>query len=872
MSGFLKKEEKKEVEELKEMTLPFVNETKKEEKEPTGNLLNNKKIEMLLSEMTPLEALKKRMSHSSEDTKPEEEVILPEPKEQPKAEESLKEEPKKEPLSDTYADVIKSIEDMVPKGTPVKKAQKGGSLLDKCLPFIYDDGSETKEEEKPKYTLESVEKIIAATEGKATEKALPKIKVATADSGIYNHRRFKIGDKSFDSKEENRRLEDAAPTKATTLFDDFSGKHTMVAEDGSTIEIPVKLTQIQTDIPLADVATGVIPVLRPETKSSEIYEDIISQTKPINTKSLPLLNPTQKKKSVFSIENIKQDEITVDDYVTPSDAKRIGTKLKSVRRTAFLRLFATIVLSLIALLFATPLADTIYIVSPVAASVICLVLTVLLLLVNANLFASFKEGFTSRMDSRFPVALGGIAMFVFLIVQMFLKHNEPGHIALFAVSITTYDYCAYKKATAHFEGFKKVVKRGEKKAVALIDDQNATAYMSRAAVDGEVLAAATRRTNQITDYVKHISQDISFKGKLHIVTTIMILISVVLSVVIGMSYASVSVGLCAFASLLCISSMPTLTLAEMMPFFKTAEKLSRMGATLCSASSAERIEEINAFVLGTDEIFPKGTITLHSIKPLSANNIDETLIEAAAVAAMAKSTMCSVLKGIIGEETELPVADTVQYEDNLGISGWVGDHHLHIGNRTLMESHGIRVPSLEVDKKILYKGYFPLYIASEQRACALLIIKYEPDDKICNQLIALQNAGIVLLVDNCDPNITEKMLCDYCGLYKDSVKIMDHHGTAKYKEAVNPTENYSAHAFYDKDANSFLPILTGSIRLKKALEVLSVLHIICAVIALLGFAYLSLNGALTIVTAATCLLMELAALIISLTGYMITGS
>ena len=128
------------------------------------------------------------------------------------------------------------------------------------------------------------------------------------------------------------------------------------------------------------------------------------------------------------------------------------------------------------------------------------------------------------------------------------------------------------------------------------------------------------------------------------------------------------------------------------------------------------------------------------------------------------------------------------------------------------------------------------------------------------------------MVDNTDPNITEKMLCDYCGLYMESVKIMDHHGTARYKETVNPTENYSAHAFYDGGVLTFLSILNGSIKLKKASEVLTVLHIICSVIAVIAFAYLSLSGALTIMNVATCLLMELASLIMLITGYMITGS
>ena len=582
--------------------------------------------------------------------------------------------------------------------------------------------------------------------------------------------------------------------------------------------------------------------------------------------------PAQRKKSSFSIGEIPQDEIIVDDYMSRSDTKRIGTRFKKNRRTAYLRLISSFVITLVAAFFATPLAGFIYTAAPMAASYICFFATLALLLINCNIFKGIKNAFTIKMDSSFLVAISGIVMLIYLFVQMLSKYNEPEHTILFAIAILFYDYCVYKKETVKLAGFKRVIRTGEKKAVALIDDQNATAHMSRSIIDGEVLAASSKRTNEIVDYVKHTSQDVSFKGRLPIITGALLIISVILSFIVGMSHASFVVGLCTLAVLTAFCAMPTLTLAEMMPFFKVAEKIYQNGGVLCSATSAEKIEESNAVVLNSSDIFPKGSITLYNIKPLAANDIDKTLMDAAAVAGVAKSPLFSLLCGIVGDTSNLPIADTVQYEDNLGISGWVDDRHLHIGNRTLMESHGIRVPSLEFDKKILHKGYFPVYIASEQRACAMLMVKYEAEDEICNKLISLQNSGMVLLIENCDPNITEEMLCDYCGLYKDCIKIMDHHGVSKHKEAVNFTESYSAHAFYKDGAKSFLSIILGAIRLKKSSTCLQALHIICAVTALVVFAYLSLNAGITVIKAATCLLIELASLIVLITGYLVSGS
>ena len=54
-----------------------------------------------------------------------------------------------------------------PAAAPRKKTS---SLLAKCMPYIYDDHTNTYPEEKPDYTLESVEDIIESAEKRASEK------------------------------------------------------------------------------------------------------------------------------------------------------------------------------------------------------------------------------------------------------------------------------------------------------------------------------------------------------------------------------------------------------------------------------------------------------------------------------------------------------------------------------------------------------------------------------------------------------------------------------------------------------------------------------------------------------------------------------
>ena len=140
-----------------------------------------------------------------------------------------------------------------------------------------------------------------------------------------------------------------------------------------------------------------------------------------------------------------------------------------------------------------------------------------------------------------------------------------------------------------------------------------------------------------------------------------------------------------------------------------------------------------------------------------------------------------------------------------------------------------------------------------------------------NSLLKLVNTGVTLLVNNCDPNITEEMLCDYYSIYPDSVKIMDHIGSAKYKTAVNYQETTSAHAFISGGILSYLNLLNDSIRLRKVSTVLLALYIVTAIICVAVFAVVSLNGALSIMNVGVCLLIQAVSLFISLLGYSLSA-
>ncbi len=865
MALFSSKHTDEKQEEFSDMSLPFANDeqlpsadtqeptavvTVPDKKEPSASAARDKKpteLPVYPGGVSPLDALKRKMSLPAAETAPKTEskaVIMPKT-EEPKAEVS-------EPAD--------------------AKPAEHSSLLKRCMPYIYDEQGISQVDTKPDYVLESVDDIIRAAEERAKEKIAERysftdergrvrpVTVEKLESSVA-HEPVKPKEPEAESVTEKAPEPITVTAGSGILFDDFSGKRTVVTETAT-------VTTSYSDIPSSPAAkTDTIPVppLKPHT---ETMEDIVSHTRPVNVSDAPALKP-QKPVSV----NVVNDDVIPDvddDYRSHDDTRRIGMKLKKQRRTAFFRLVTSVFALIASAVFALILPDSLFASTPFVPCLVQFGLLAICCFGNITIFASFKTAFTKRATSAAPVALLTAVMLSYVVFGLISGTYPNDPVLLVFLAFTAYNYFSYKRANDILNNFKIVASKSEKKAVALIDDQKTASSMARSAIEGEVLAAGVKRTAVITDFLKFSSADRAFGGRLGSIITVFSIISLAVGIIIGVSYKSFDSALCAMAICLSFLAMPTYSFAEFAPLSRLSKNLYSLGAMITGKYSASKIEQANAVVVTSAELFPNGTIELFNMKTLSANNIDRTLNSAAAIAAAINSPLSSVFNSFISKEEPMPTADTIKYEDNLGISGWVGDSHFFIGNRTLMEAHGIKVPPLEVDRKILHRGYFPIYVAEGGRACALLIVKYIPSRKVKRDLIKLVNAGLTLLVDNCDSNITAPMLSEYYGIYEDSIKIMDHKGVHNYKTAVNYSETFSSGAAFIGKPSGFFAIISGALKLKTASNILYALHIVLTAIACVIFILASLDGRVTLIQISVCALIELICLFAAAVTHLIS--
>jgi len=427
------------------------------------------------------------------------------------------------------------------------------------------------------------------------------------------------------------------------------------------------------------------------------------------------------------------------------------------------------------------------------------------------------------------------------------------------------------KSSYTLSNLKIIAQNGQKRAVKLIDDNAVTFAMVKNSIEGEALIAAPQKAENIKDYMKYSTFGISLGGRLPIMTVISIIMSAIVGFTCGAYFDGVVYGFYAAAAIQCFAALPVLFLVDNLPLYRTAKKLNRKGAMIAGKTGAQNIEMANAAVLNACDIFPSGTVTLHQMKVLSENNLEDTIIRAASLTESLDSPLTPIFKRIAGTGniTVFPDSDTVKYEDRMGISGWVDNRLLFIGNRTLMEAHGIEVPPVEVDRKILMQGYFPVYVATRDKACALLVIQYNVDSAIAYELRRLTNLGVTLLVNSCDPNLTEEMICDYLGLYDDSVKVMSAAGCHMYKNTVTNAKKVSAPAVYRSNPIALASIINCASKIKRSNLLLTIAYVVCACLGAVIFAYTSLGGSGTLISETTLLIYGIASTVASYLIYLL---
>lgn len=258
------------------------------------------------------------------------------------------------------------------------------------------------------------------------------------------------------------------------------------------------------------------------------------------------------------------------------------------------------------------------------------------------------------------------------------------------------------------------------------------------------------------------------------------LLTCALSLIVALSYLLINgftlwpMALTILCGMLAISA-PMLMGISLYSALFSADNHARESKTAISGyAAAVSYGNSHAIALDAMELFPETSVMLHGIKTFSGTRVDEAILDAASVSIRAGGPLSHVFRRMILNKVDmLHEVDTLVYEQDMGLSGWISGRRILIGNRRLLDNHGIDIPSKDYEDRYAINGRQLVYLSIAGELSAMFVVSYNADPTVRRILKTLTERHITLLVRTCDQNVTEPLLCSVFGLNGYYVELLN---------------------------------------------------------------------------------------------------
>lgn len=599
-------------------------------------------------------------------------------------------------------------------------------------------------------------------------------------------------------------------------------------------------------------------VIKPDTQRTVIVEDD-DEPEPLDFHSASerimanLVGFFSKDTSNDDDTPVKETEV-VDDYMGEDDEKSIMQEINLNIKKLFGRTMLTgglalvsIIITVLVRLFPQAICNAVFF-APVAYAVINFLLIGFSTFVNR---VAIMSGLTPlahfKGNSDTAVALAAVASVVQTVVSFFCLYGVTGFDINYYTVIVLVAFFANNLGKLLMvlrvkENFKFTAADGQRYAAKIYNNESVAAQMMSGTAVERPIIAYQHRTGFPSNFLKisyapDPSEDLA--SKLAPATSI---IAVVVALLYGIFFGSFSGAVNAFA-LVCAVCIPVSTLlAVNIPMYDLCKKLLPTGAMLSGYPSVKQFCDSTAVMIDANELFPADSVFLDGIKTFEDYNTDESLLCGIAILKEAKNPIAKVFEKVVDEtEGDLPEVESVLYEDELGLVGWVNGERILVGNRELMTKYSVETPSIEYEDKYIQSGKQVTYVARAGRLIAMFVTHYIADSILMPELHRAEANGISILVHSTDCNITNDLICSLYNVFYRTVKVLPTGLSTVLKECKSTFEETSrAYLITNGKTSAFLKAVSGSVHIKRNISLSIVIQLISVVLGVLLTATLAL--------------------------------
>ncbi len=282
----------------------------------------------------------------------------------------------------------------------------------------------------------------------------------------------------------------------------------------------------------------------------------------------------------------------------------------------------------------------------------------------------------------------------------------------------------------------------------------------------------------------------------------------------------------AFCASLALATPFTSALCCALPINRANNALRKNNSFINGTEALNAVADSNMVYLDSAQLFTSETIHLYVLRTLGDFKIDDCIIDAASITNEAKIPLSNVfLNMVLGDKKLLKKVDSLIYEDDMGLSAWVGSKRVLLGNRELLRTHGIEPPTREFEAKFKVDGREIVYLVNSGEIAAFFVVGYNANDDVFDMVGKLSDNKIGMLIRNSDSNLTVKKLSYIFEVDSDEIAIVPKTLQNQCDKYTQSTMSSPATAVYSNTSGGFIKTLIAAIKAKNALSLASLLQI-----------------------------------------------
>lgn len=255
------------------------------------------------------------------------------------------------------------------------------------------------------------------------------------------------------------------------------------------------------------------------------------------------------------------------------------------------------------------------------------------------------------------------------------------------------------------------------------------------------------------------------------------------------------------------------------PLYRVSKRLDNNRAVVLGYDAAIKFSEVNAVLFDANVLFPPGTVIFKNVKRCASPGvtntvqIDEAIITAASLAIKSGSILSYMFYDMIADNGELlRDAENCIYEANMGVTGWIGNKRVMLGNRDQMKHHGVWVPDIKKEKKYCSENSDVIYLAIAGEIAAMFFIELIPNSEIKLRLKQLDADNVALIIRAKDSLVTVNKLAEIFELDPERLRILPFDMFGAFDESVKYTSRGSGALACDGTLTAFAHGLTAAKR------------------------------------------------------------